>query len=412
MRSAPLRVAFLNWRDTTHPDGGGSERYVERVAADLAADGCAVTLHCARHPGAARREVRDGVTVRRRGGRLTLYPRTLLALLAARLTGRCPDVVVDVHNGVPFFARLVVGRRRTVVLVHHVHREQWGVVLGRVWAAVGWWLESRLSPWLHSGCQYVAVAAVTRDELGGLGVDAGRIAVVHNGGSVVPPSDVPVVVTGADVVVLGRLVPHKQVEHAIETVARLRDEVPGLRLVVVGEGWWHENLVLDARRRGVEDVVTFTGFVDEQTKQAVLSRARVLLAPSLKEGWGLMVVEAGAHGVPAVAYRSAGGLAESVLDGVSGLLVDDLDGFVAATRRLLTDGPLRLRLGAAARTRAGTFSWRETSASFHTLLRRTARGEAPVAVVDPAHAGPAHAPATEGAPDPGQARPALRGGTA
>ena len=394
MQSAPLHVAFLNWRDTTHPDGGGSERYVERVAADLAADGHRVSLHCARHAGAPRRERRDGVDVHRRGGRLGVYPLTLLALLAARLRGRAPHVVVDVHNGVPFFARLVLGPRRTVVLVHHVHREQWSVVLGRVGAAVGWWLESWLSPRLHRSCQYVAVSGVTRDELVELGVDAGRIAVVHNGGTVLPAREEPAVVTGADLVVLGRLVPHKQVEHAVETVARLRGTVPGLRLVVVGEGWWRDSIVQHAHRHGVDDVVTFTGFVDEETKHAVLARARVLLAPSLKEGWGLMVVEAGAHGVPAVAYRSAGGLAESVVDGVSGVLVDDFEGFVAATRDLLTDPALRLRLGAAARERAAAFTWRAASASFGVLLRRAAAGEKPVAVVDPGqHASTAALPA-------------------
>lgn len=383
MNGAPLRVAFLNWRDTTHPEGGGSERYVERVAADLAADGVEVTVHCSRYPGAARRECRDGVTYVRRGGRYGVYPRTLAALAAARLTGRAPDVAVDVQNGLPFLARLVLGARRVVVLVHHVHREQWGVVLGRAGAAVGWWVESWLSPRLHRSCQYVAVSCVTRDELVGLGVDAGRVAVVHNGGAVVPAHDEPVVVTGADLVVLGRLVPHKRVEHALETLARLRGDVEGLRLVVIGEGWWHGELTEHARRLGVEDAVVFTGFVDEDTKQAHLARARVLLAPSVKEGWGLMVVEAGAHGVPTVAYRDAGGLAESVVDGATGLLVDDLDGFVDATRRLLTDDALRLRLGAAARRRAAAFSWRTTSTSFRALLQRVAAGLPPVATVDP-----------------------------
>jgi hypothetical protein len=68
----PLRVALLNWRDTGHPEGGGSERYVERVAAGLAADGCDVRIHTARYPGARRREVRDGVAFARAGGRLTV----------------------------------------------------------------------------------------------------------------------------------------------------------------------------------------------------------------------------------------------------------------------------------------------------------------------------------------------------
>jgi glycosyltransferase involved in cell wall biosynthesis len=352
-------VAILNWRDTGHPEGGGSERYVERVAAGLAADGCEVVVQCARYPGSAPREVRDGITLRRAGGRLGVYPRALLALLADRLRGHRPDVVLEVQNGVPFLARLVAGCP-VVVLVHHVHREQWPVALGPLAARVGWWIESRLAPRLLRGCRYVTVSDTTRRELGELGVRVEDVAVVHNGVDPVPaaPLPRPAGPTAAPrLVVLGRLVPHKRVEHALEVLARLLPELPDLRLQVVGEGWWHEPLAVRAAELGVADAVDFTGFVPEDRKHELLDGATVLLAPSIKEGWGLMVVEAAQHGVPAVAYRQAGGIAESVVDGVTGLLVDDLDGLVAATRRLLHDPVLRARLGEGARLHAGSFSW-------------------------------------------------------
>src|SRR3954454_9642085 len=98
MQTNPLRVAVVNWRDTSHPEGGGSERYVERVAAGLAADGCDVTVRCARHPGSPVRERRAGFELRRAGGRLTVYPRALAGLVADRVRGRGPDVVLDVQN--------------------------------------------------------------------------------------------------------------------------------------------------------------------------------------------------------------------------------------------------------------------------------------------------------------------------
>src|SRR5215204_1484079 len=108
-------VLFLNWRDTTHPEGGGSAVYVERVAAGLAAQGRPVTLFCAAHPGAPATERVGGVRVVRRGGRLTVYLHAWWAHLTGRL-GR-HDVVVDVQNGLPFFS-VLWGRRPVVVLVH------------------------------------------------------------------------------------------------------------------------------------------------------------------------------------------------------------------------------------------------------------------------------------------------------
>src|SRR6478609_2189557 len=205
-------VVILNWRDTKHPEGGGSELYVEELAAGLARRGHRVTLVCARYPGSAARERRtDGVDVVRLGGRLSVYPRSALAYLAGRL-GR-PGVVIEVQNGMPFLARLWAGRARVIVLVHHVHRAQWRVVMPAPLARIGWWIESRLAPRVNRCTQYVAVSETTRRELTGLGVPREHIAVVHNGTPVVRRAPVARAVVPT-LAVVSRLVPHKRIEVA------------------------------------------------------------------------------------------------------------------------------------------------------------------------------------------------------
>ena len=69
--------------------------------------------------------------------------------------------------------------------------------------------------------------------------------------------------------------------------------------------------------------VTFHGHVDDARKHEVLQRCWVHVLPSRKEGWGLAVIEAAQHAVPTIGYRSSGGLTDSIVDGVTGLLVDD-----------------------------------------------------------------------------------------
>ena len=90
---------------------------------------------------------------------------------------------------------------------------------------------------------------------------------------------------------LGRLVRHKRVEHVLETAVRLQARWPKLRVAVVGDGWWARELRDRARQLGLDDVVEFLGYVDEQHKHEELARAWLLAAPSIKEGWGLGVVK-------------------------------------------------------------------------------------------------------------------------
>ncbi|WP_205875959.1 glycosyltransferase family 4 protein [Mycobacterium camsae] len=365
-------VLLLCWRDTGHPQGGGSETYLQRIGAQLAGAGVVVTLRTARYPGAARREVVDGVRISRAGGPYTVYIWAMLAMVLARLglgplRHARPDVVVDTQNGLPFLARLVYGRR-AVVLVHHCHREQWPVA-GPVLSRVGWFVESTVSPRLHRKSQYVTVSLPSARDLVALGVDGERIAVVRNGLDEAPAQTMECPRSVAPrVVVLSRLVPHKQIEDALDAIAELRKRIPGLHLDVVGGGWWRERLVEHVYQLGISGAVTFHGHVDDVTKHYVLQSAWVQVLPSRKEGWGLAVVEAGQHGVPTIGYRSAGGLSDSIIDGVTGVLVDDRAELVDRLERLLSDEVLRDQLGAKAQVRSAEFSWRQSAEGLRTVL--------------------------------------------
>ncbi|WP_212807966.1 MULTISPECIES: glycosyltransferase family 4 protein [unclassified Mycolicibacterium] len=372
-------VLLLCWRDTGHPQGGGSETYLQRIGAQLAESGVRVTLRTARYRGASRTEVVDGIRISRGGGRLSVYIWAGLAMVLARvglgpLRGVRPDVVIDSQNGIPFLARLAYGRR-AMVLVHHCHRDQWPVA-GRFMSKFGWFVESRLSPRLHRNNQYVTVSLPSARDLVDLGVDASRIAVVRNGVDLAPAASLALPRAAEPrIVVLSRLVPHKQIEDVLDAVALLAPVVPGLRLDVVGGGWWDERLVAHARRLGISSAVTFHGQVDEATKHEVLQQAWVHALPSRKEGWALAVIEAAQHGVPTVGYRSSGGLTDSIVDGVTGLLVDDHRGLVTALETLLTDAVLRDELGAKAQVRAAEFSWPQSASALRTVAEAVRDGK-------------------------------------
>src|SRR5699024_7229846 len=152
-------------------------------------------------------------------------------------------------------------------------------------------------------------------------------------------------------VALSRLVPHKQIEHALDCLAALQRSHPNLRLDVIGDGWWSENLRRYAQELGVDGKVVFHGYVSEELKHRILQRASIHVMPSRKEGWGLAVIEAAQHGVPTVGYESSAGLRDSIVDEETGLLATSPGGLINAVEHLLDDPALCRRMGLPAARR-------------------------------------------------------------
>jgi glycosyltransferase involved in cell wall biosynthesis len=378
---APLagrHVVVLSWRDTGNPEAGGAERYLDHVVRGLVDRGCRVTVFTARYPGAPEDEVEDGVRYVRRGSKVTVYATGMWLLLTGRL-GR-PDLVLDVQNGLPFFTPLVT-RKPVVVLVHHVHREQWPIVYPGLMGRVGWFLERRVAPALYRGHEYVAVSRATRADLVSLGVRENDVVVVHNGAE--PARRTTGEVASFPMIcVVGRLVPHKRVELAIDAVAALAPELPDLRLHVVGDGWWRSRLHEHVEARGITDRVVFEGHVSAERLHRVYEESWLMLLPSVKEGWGLVVGEAGQHATPTIAFAEAGGPTESIDDGVSGVLVHDTEGLVGATRHALVDPAWLARLSAGAREHSAGFTWEQSQRAFATVLAAVLSGQHPPERVD------------------------------
>ena len=362
-----LRVLYLSWRDRENPEAGGSETFVERTAEVLTGRGHDVTLFTSRFPGAARETQHERVRVLRRGNRFTTY---LAGLVHTARHRRDYDIVIDVQNGVPFWSPLAAAVP-VVNVVHHVHQDQWHTFFPRPIAALGWFLESRVAPRVYRRSRYVTVSEATREELAELGITPDLVDLIYSGNdqpdeleryAVLPRSPRP------SIVVLGRLVPHKQVEVAIDVVADLRAAGRDVDLHIVGGGYWQDALEQHATMRGVADLVTMHGFVDEDVKHSLLASAWLVLMPSGKEGWGLTIVEAGLHATPTIAFRHAGGPRESIVDGVTGYLVDDAAGMTDRALKLLDDPALRQTLGANAREFAMSFDWLDTGTALEQTL--------------------------------------------
>jgi len=180
---------------------------------------------------------------------------------------------------------------------------------------------------------------------------------------------------------IGRLIERKGAEYAIRAVAALRERGRAARLTLVGEGPERPALEALVRELGLDDAVTLTGALSHDEVAAHYRRATLLLMPAVtdwkgeQEGFGMVLVEAMASGLPIVATRS-GGIVDVVRDGETGLLVEERDpaGLAAAAERLLADPALASRLAdAAAKDLEARFAPAALAKGFEAVYQRAAR---------------------------------------
>ena len=108
-------------------------------------------------------------------------------------------------------------------------------------------------------------------------------------------------ITEPRLLVFGRLATHKRVDLVLRAVAELVNDLPELRVDVVGKGPEEERLHALVDELGLGDVVVLHGFLPDADKQAMLHRSRLQVCASDAEGWGQVVIEAATYGVPTLA---------------------------------------------------------------------------------------------------------------
>jgi glycosyltransferase involved in cell wall biosynthesis len=139
------------------------------------------------------------------------------------------------------------------------------------------------------------------------------------------------------VVFAGRMIPEKHAPDVVPAVMAARERIPGLRATIYGDGPQLGEVRAAIAAHGAEGIVDAPGFVDEDVVQDALARATCLLMPSTREGYGMIVIEAAAKGVPSVLVAAPDNAStEHIAEGVNGFVVADLsapalaDGIVAA----------------------------------------------------------------------------------
>jgi len=277
---------------------------------------------------------------------------TLIGIAAAHFSQKKPYVFSTVHGferkakfcrkiiDFLFFKKLTGLIAVSDALKRHVFEETWGLAADRVWVIQN---GSGFQKFLAPGAK-----AVFRKEL------------------------FPELPTGFWFGTVGRLVPVKNHERLLQAFARVLEYQPEARLLIAGQGRLEESLKKLAESLGLSNYVNFLGFREDIPQ--LLKTLDVFVFPSLREGFGMALLEAMASGLPVIGAR-VGGIPEILSDCPGGRLVNPIntDELAATMIELIQTPPSCLEeMGKLARQRAlGSFSSNRMVSQYEELFSKT-----------------------------------------
>jgi len=364
-----MRFLMLNWRDPKNPLSGGAERVTQAYMDALCRRGHEVVWFANAFPNCLREETIGQIRVVRGGGMGTSI---FKAIQWYRRQERF-DLVVDQHHGIPWYAPWWC-RTNCVAYIHEVLGPIWNAFYPWPLSAIGRWQE-RWTHWFYRNIPFWTPSAYAKRQLHEHGVKT--VQVILNCVATVALTPLPEkpLESPLRLVVVSRLAPNKRIDHAIRTVKCLAAQGVEARMTIVGTGEEEGKLRQLAKELQLEERVTFTGPLSEENKDAQLRRAHFLVHTSLREGWGLNVIEANAMGTPGAVYPVAG-LLETTLRDQTGIVAEEEtpESLAAALSAVLKTPEKYHRYRVAAWERAKTLHWDRVLPASSEWLEQQARG--------------------------------------
>lgn len=365
------KILLFSWRGVKHPHAGGAEIVTHEYAKAWVKAGYAVTLFTSAFPGAKLEETIDGVRIIRRGGQILSVQWEAWKWLIFE-NKESFDLIVDQFHGLPFFTPLYA-RTKKLAFIHEVTKEVWKYnPLSEPFHSLVSFFGQAGEPFIfrlfYRGVQFLTVSESTKKELTGYSISEQNIKVIYNGVNIVAVKDrrkKPIITF------IGAIAKDKGIEDAIKTFALLKNS--HYRFWVIGkyDDDYFQEVKKIVHQYQLDSEVKFWGYVSEQKKFELLAQSLVVINPSVREGWGLTVIEAAAMGTPTIGYKVSG-LKDAIIDGKTGLLSErktpaDL---AELTINLLESAKKYNRMQKEAKKWAKSFDWSKSTKESLLFLKK------------------------------------------
>lgn len=365
-----MKILILNWRDIKHPLAGGAEISTHEHAKRWIKAGYEVIQFSSSFRGGRKSEIIDGIKIIRQGNHYTVHFYACLYYLR-KLRNKI-DLIVDEFHFIPFFTPLYTQSKK-LVFIHETARELWFKNQFFPINFLGFFLEPFFFKLYKNTC-FMTVSQSTKKDLIEFGILPKNINVIHNGIKKVESKKEKE--KNPTIIYLGRLARDKGTEDALLAFKKIKDIFSSANLWIVGreeKTGYLRSLQEKAKSLGIEKNVVFFNFVSEEQKFDLLKKAWVLIHPSVKEGWGLTIIEAASQGTPSVAYDILG-LRDSITEGETGLLVKNKtpDGLADKITMFFNDELLYNQMSKNAVLWSKNFNWKKSTDQSLKLIRKIA----------------------------------------
>lgn len=360
-----MNILVLSWRDPKHPLAGGAEQVMHEHMKGWIKSGHHVTLFSSKISGLKNKEVIDGVSVLRRGNQ---YLMVQAAAFLFYLNNRNSfDFIVDQFHGLPFFTP-VYTRKPKIAVIQETAGKVWFLnpfpfPLNWLIGMIGFMIEP-LFFLFYRNTKFATGSFSAKIDVSKMGIPLKNIVIWPHGVLIKSVKGKVLKEKKKTITFLGVLSKDKGVLDAIRCFRILQEKDKDYQFWVIGKPETVEfELVIKkvVGELGLEKKIKFWGFVSQKKKFELLKRSHLLINPSVREGWGLVNIEANAMGTPVISYKAAG-LTDSVKLNYSGVFCKKNTYLEMAIiiERLLKNKPKYLKLCKTAVLWSKKFNWRNS----------------------------------------------------
>ncbi len=266
--------------------------------------------------------------------------------------------IIDV-TAFPYFSvfavKLISLVKRTPMVVtwHEVWGDYWYEYLG--WKGFfGKLIENIVSKLGKS----IAVSQMTKKNLESLGFKDKDVYIIPNGIDLKRVSEVTPHIEKCDVIFVGRLIKEKNVDVLLKAIDYVGHELCDIRCHIIGDGPEKDRLVKLVDDRRIDNHVTFFGFMEHDEIISRIKSSKLFVLPSSREGFGIVVIEAFACGVPVITVKHERNAAYRLVNKETGIVINlDVYELGDAIYRIITNDNLQENMSKSAMTVAQEYDW-------------------------------------------------------